>query len=178
VRGVVVLDEAIAGCPVDPFKVTLVLPGTGVSGLELADALWADGHGPETADRDTLVLTITLADDAATADHVVETLTAMIEARRGEPRPPSPGLVWRVEPEVVVTPRAAFFATRRRMPLREAVGEVSAEQFCPYPPGVPLLAPGERVTAEVVDAIRAAGRVGRVAYSSDPTLDTIEVISS
>ncbi|MCF8537735.1 MAG: hypothetical protein K9G75_07445, partial [Candidatus Nanopelagicales bacterium] len=55
-------------------------------------------------------------------------------------------------------------------------GEVSAEQFCPYPPGVPLLAPGERVTQETVDAIRAAGKVGRVAYSSDPTLETIEVI--
>ena len=58
----------------------------------------------------------------------------------------------------------------------EAVGEVSAEQFCPYPPGVPLLAPGERVTQESVDAIIAAGKVGRVAYSSDPTLQTIEVI--
>ena len=64
------------------------------------------------------------------------------------------------------------------MPLREAVGEVSAEQFCPYPPGVPLLAPGERVTAEAVDAIEAAGRVGRVAYNSDPTLATIEVVDS
>lgn len=176
VRGLVVLDEAISGCPVDPFKVTLVLPGTGVSGLDLAAALWDAGHGVETADRDTLVLTITLADDAVVADHVTDTIVAMIEERREEPRPPSPGSVWRVEPEVVVTPREAFFARRRRLPLREAIGEVSAEQFCPYPPGVPLLAPGERVTLAAVDAIQAAGRVGRVAYSSDPTLATIEVI--
>lgn len=178
VRGLVVLDEATAGCPMDPFKVTLVLPGTGVSGLDLAAALWEDGHGVETADRDTLVLTMTLADDADTAEHVSETIAAMVEARRTEPRPPTPGAVWRVEPEVVVTPREAFFARRRRLPLREAIGEVSAEQFCPYPPGVPLLAPGERVTVEAVDAIEAAGRVGRVAYSSDPTLATIEVVDA
>jgi lysine decarboxylase len=86
--------------------------------------------------------------------------------------------VWQVSPEVVVTPREAFFSERKRIPLREAVGEVSAEQFCPYPPGVPLLAPGERVTAETVEAIAAAAKVGRVAYNSDPTLETIEVIDA
>ncbi len=176
IRGVVVLDEAIAGCPVDPFKVTLVLPGTGTSGLDLAAAMWAAGSGPETADRDTLVLTITLADDAAVADDIVQKLAALIERDRAEPRAPSPGAVWRVEPEVVVTPREAFFARRRRVRLHEAVGEVSAEQFCPYPPGVPLLAPGERVTRATIDAIEAAGRVGRVAYNSDPSLSTIEVV--
>jgi lysine decarboxylase len=84
--------------------------------------------------------------------------------------------VWSVNPEVVVTPREAFFARRRRIPLAESIGEVSAEQFTPYPPGVPLLAPGERITEEVVSAIAAAGRVGRVAYSSDRTLATVEVV--
>ena len=86
--------------------------------------------------------------------------------------------VWQVTPDVVVTPREAFFADRRRIPLRDAAGEVSAEQFCPYPPGVPLLAPGERVTAEAIEAIEAAARIGRVAYNSDPTLETIEVIDA
>ena len=89
----------------------------------------------------------------------------------------APSAHWQVVPEVVVSPRDAFFATRRRIPLRDAVGEISAEQFCPYPPGVPLLAPGERVTAQIVDDIEQAGRVGRVAYSSDATLRTIEVIA-
>ena len=68
-------------------------------------------------------------------------------------------------------------AARRRIPLVDAVGEVSAEQFCPYPPGVPLLAPGERVTAEIIEAIRSASTVGRVAYCSDPTTQTIEVVT-
>lgn len=178
VAGVVVLDEAVAGCAVDPFKVTLVLPQTGVSGLDVAAALWDAGYGAETADRDTLVLTMTLADSPAFGAQIADLVADVIEARRGDPRPPRPGAVWRVEPEVVLTPRAAFYARRRRVPLRDAVGEVSAEQFCPYPPGVPLLAPGERVTAEAVDAIEAAGRVGRVAYNSDPTLATIEVVDS
>ena len=63
------------------------------------------------------------------------------------------------------------------MALADAGGEISAEQFTPYPPGVPLLAPGERVTAELIEAVQIAGRTGRVAYCSDPTLATIEVVS-
>jgi arginine decarboxylase len=176
VRGLVVLDEAVAGCRVDPLKLTLLLPGTGASGVDLGRALFDLGHGAESADRDTIVLTATVADEPEWVVEFAEVLAAVVEAHRGEPRPASTIAVWRVEPEVVVTPRQAFFSDRRRIPLREAVGEVSAEQFCPYPPGVPLLAPGERVTQESVDAIIAAGKVGRVAYSSDPTLETIEVI--
>ena len=178
VRGVVVLDDANAGCRVDPLKLTLMLPGTGADGVVLGQELFALGHGPEAADRDTLVLTATVADEPEWVLEFADLLAALIESHRGDPRPASPLAVWRVEPEVVVTPRQAFFSDRRRLPLAEAVGEVSAEQFCPYPPGVPLLAPGERVTRESVDAIIAAGMVGRVAYSSDPTLQTIEVIES
>ena len=178
VPGLVVLDDANAGCRVDPLKLTLLLPGTGADGVALGEALFGLGHGPESADRDTLVLTATVADEPEWIAEFADLLAALVESHRSEPRPASPLAVWRVEPEVVVTPRQAFFADRRRIALRDAIGEVSAEQFCPYPPGVPLLAPGERVTQETVDAIIAAGKVGRVAYSSDPTLETIWVIES
>jgi len=85
--------------------------------------------------------------------------------------------VWRTRPAVRMTPRAASFAPRRRVALGDAVGLISAEQFVPYPPGVPLLGPGELVTTEIVEAIRIAGTVGRVAYNSDRTLGTIEVVA-
>jgi lysine decarboxylase len=178
VPGLVVLDEHNVDCLVDPFKVTLVLPGTGVSGLDIARDLWDIGHGPEVADRDTLVLSITLMDEPTFLLEMADMIAGFIEAHRDRSRPATPLAVWRVEPEVVVTPREAFFAKRRRIPLVDAAGEVSAEQFCPYPPGVPLLAPGERVTEQTIQAIRAAGRVGRVAYSSDATLETIEIIDA
>ena len=61
--------------------------------------------------------------------------------------------------------------------MADAIGEIAAEQFCPYPPGIPLLAPGERVTADVVRDIQQAGTFARVAYCGDPTLQTIEVVA-
>ncbi len=176
VPGLVVLDDHLLDVPMDPFKVTMILPGTGVSGLDLARALYELGHGPESADTDTLVLSITLMDEPDFLREATDLLVRLIESMRAERRTAVPTAVWRVEPEVVVTPRTAFFAKRRRIRLADAAGEVSAEQFCPYPPGVPLLAPGERVTKQTIEAIALAGRIGRVAYSSDHTLETIEVI--
>ncbi|MGE5560829.1 MAG: hypothetical protein ACM3XN_07285, partial [Chloroflexota bacterium] len=62
-----------------------------------------------------------------------------------------------------LTPREAFFADSEYVPLSEAAGRIAADAVCPYPPGVPLLVPGEVVTTDdqtVVSAIlRAGGRV-------------------
>ena len=176
VPGLVVLDDATAGCPVDPTKLTLILPGTGADGAVLGQELWHLGHGAESADHDTLVFTVSVADEPEWIMEFADLLAALIEAHRGERRPPSRLSVWRIEPDVVLTPREAFLRGRRRVAAADAIGEVSAEQFCPYPPGVPLLAPGERVTRESLDAIRAASRFCRIAYCSDPTLETILVV--
>jgi lysine decarboxylase len=64
------------------------------------------------------------------------------------------------------------------VPLDQAAGLISAEQFTPYPPGVPLIAPGEQITQEIIEAIAIAGRSTRVAYASDPELRTVEVVAS
>jgi lysine decarboxylase len=177
VPGLVVVDETELGSPCDPLKLTLWLPRTGVDGAALADLLWEQGNGVEAADADTIVMTMSILDGHEWCLATADMLAALVEARRGEARVPAPAAHWQLVPEVVVSPRAAFFAARRRIPLRDAVGEVSAEQFCPYPPGVPLLAPGERVTAAIVEDIAQAGRTGRVAYCSDPTLQTIEILT-
>ena len=54
---------------------------------------------------------------------------------------------------------------------------MSAELIAPYPPGVPVLAPGELITAEAINALReVAADGGRIAYAADPTLATFQVI--
>jgi lysine decarboxylase len=177
IAGVVALTDELLGCEMDPLKLTLFVPETGTTGARIAAELWQRGVGVEAADADTLIMTVTIADDPDTLADVVSLLEGVIESQRGPARSPAPAATWQIQPDVVMTPRAAYFAHRRRMPLRDAVGHVSTEQFCPYPPGVPLLAPGERVTEEVVEAIGAAGRMTRMAYCSDPTAKTIEVVA-
>jgi arginine decarboxylase len=64
------------------------------------------------------------------------------------------------------------------LPADAAVGRVSAELVAPYPPGIPVLAPGEVITAAALDALRRARADGsRIAYAADPSLATLQVVS-
>jgi lysine decarboxylase len=149
-----------------------------VTGTTLNDALWELGISVESADSDSLIMTISPIDEPVWIVAMGQLLADLINKHRGEARKPTPIATWQVRPEVAMTPRDAMFAPRRRIAMADAVGEVSAEQFCPYPPGVPLIGPGELVTEQLVEAVRIAGTLGRVAYCSDPTLATIEIVDN
>ena len=139
--------EALAdGSRVEAAKLVAVLPGTGAYGTAVESDLIAAGFPVEMADRDTVVAIVTLADDDDRVAALAEALVAAVERHRGRPRPVVPGAAWSVRPEQVLDPRDAFFARPVAVPAHEAVGRVSAELVAPYPPGVPVLAPGERVT--------------------------------
>ena len=89
-----------------------------------------------------------------------------------------PAASWSVVAEQGCSPRDAFFAPRERVPLAAAVGRVSTELVAPYPPGVPVLAPGEVVTEQVVAALESARAAGvRIAYAADPGLATLDVVA-
>ena len=63
------------------------------------------------------------------------------------------------------------------MSAADAVGRISAEVIAPYPPGVPVLVPGEVIDAEIIAALQSASAAGtRVAYAADPTLATFQVV--
>jgi lysine decarboxylase len=120
----------------------------------------------------------TIADDEDSLAAFTEVLVAAIERNRGVPRQPRSAAAWTVEPETVLAPREAFFATPETVPADAAIGRVSAELIAPYPPGVPVLAPGELITAIAVEALReVAADGGRIAYAADPSLATFQVIA-
>ena len=78
---------------------------------------------------------------------------------------------------MAMTPREAFFAPNMRVAAAQAAGRVAAEIAAPYPPGIPALAPGERITSELLDELRGEVAGGaRMVGSSDPTLETLIVV--
>lgn len=116
----------------------------------------------------------TIADGHALADAVLDVCS------RGNTvgctaSPPAP--LPKALPPVAMTPRAAFFAPTRRVLWADAAGLVAAELVSVYPPGIPLLVPGERVTAAVLEAWGASltGRL-RVSGVSDTSLETMLVV--
>ena len=178
VPGLAVLRGALAdGSAVEAAKLVVLLPGTGASGVAVEQGLLGAGFPVELADRDTIVAVVTIADDDCAVDAFADALAAQVERHRGPARPVVPGAAWGVEPEQVLDPREAFFAPAESVPANEAVGRVSAELVAPYPPGVPVLAPGERITTAALGALLAARRGGaRIAYAADPTLATLAVV--
>ncbi len=174
VPGLVVLE----GPGIDPTRLVLVLPGTGADGGAVEADLIARGMPLEMADRDTLVAMVTLADTREGLEALAAALEESLRRHRGTPRAVAPAGVWEVDPVVAMSPRAAFFADRETVPVGAAVGRVCAELVAPYPPGIPVLAPGEVVTAGAVAALTAARDAGsRIAYAADPSLTTLDVVA-
>ncbi len=178
VPGLVVPDGTGLGA-FDGAKLVLLLAGTGADGLAVDQDLTGQGFALEMADRDLLVPMVTVADDEQAVADLARALAAAIEQGRGEPRPVSAHAAWALAAEQVLTPREAFFADREPVPWEAAAERVCAEVVAPYPPGVPVLAPGERITREAQDALRAARDQGaRIAYAADPTLATVLTVAS
>ncbi len=162
----------------DPTKLVLGLAGTGADGFQVEADLLADGVRLEMADRDTLVPIVTIADTRSTVDTLVTSVERSLAARRSAPRPISASSVWSLQAITALSPRDAFLAPRERIAAERAVGRIAAETAAPYPPGIPALAPGEIVTEEILTALRREAAAGsRVAYCSDPTLETLLVIA-
>jgi len=170
--------DVLDGPGVDPAKLVVLLAGTGAHGGLVEADLIAAGAPVEMADRDTVVPIPTIADDEETLAAFTEVLVASIERHRGEPRRPVVTAAWTVEPQTVLAPREAFFARTATVAATAAIGRVSAELVAPYPPGVPVLAPGELITKEAVEGLReVAADGGRIAYAADPTLGTFQVVT-
>jgi arginine decarboxylase len=105
-------------------------------------------------------------------DHLVEAVAALPDGPGAPPRPPEPP--W---PEVVLTPREAYLGPKASLPLAAAVGRVAAELVAPYPPGIPVVAPGEKLTADVVAYLRQAVAAGHhLQGPADPQLHSIQVV--
>jgi arginine/lysine/ornithine decarboxylase len=77
-----------------------------------------------------------------------------IERHRAPPRHSVTAAAWTLTPQPVLWPRKAFFAHMETVSADAAAGRVSAELIAPYPPGVPMLAPGELISGAALDALR------------------------
>ena len=80
-------------------------------------------------------------------------------------------------PRQLMTPREAFTAPFEIIPLSESAGRVCSEMITPYPPGIPILRPGDEITRDTVDHITIEMEAGvHIQGPQDPTLKTIRVV--
>jgi len=169
-------SNGIAGW--DPLRIVVDVRGTGRTGYEVAGELRAshDIH-VELATHATVVLVLGIAQPTDSLDSFAPDLADCVRriARDSDgqvvKQPPAP------EHETVVPPREAFLGDSEAVPVDAAVGRISCESIAGYPPGIPTLLPGERVTAEVVEYLRALTAAGaRLHGAADPSFETVRVL--
>jgi arginine/lysine/ornithine decarboxylase len=118
------------------------------------------------------------ADSDANIDRLIAAIRALCDAHpSAEPaRIPDVPAPADLRMETVMLPRDAFLGATEMVPWRAAAGRVSAEMICPYPPGIPITAPGERLTPEVVDYLEQLAAAGvMVEGAADETLEHFRV---
>ncbi len=82
-----------------------------------------------------------------------------------------------ISPQVVLTPKEAFYSDKIVLPLEESAGRIAAEYVMSYPPGIPIVAPGERITKEIIGYISYAREKGCfLTGTQDPEVEKILVI--
>ncbi|HEU4973796.1 MAG TPA: amino acid decarboxylase [Baekduia sp.] len=186
VDGIEVIDHGLVGQPgvaaYDPLRLVIDTRGTGCTGYEVADALRnAYDVQPELATVATVVFIIGMGERPEALERLAGDIDEIVKRVR---RPSAPS----VEPlvrgpgamrnEMVVPPREAFLGRSEVVPLEAAVGRVSCESIAGYPPGIPALLPGERITAETAEYLRELVASGaRLHGAADPTMATIHVLA-
>jgi lysine decarboxylase len=173
------LVSAQASHDLDVLHILIDVAGLDISGYQAAD--WARQHRAVDfglSDHRRIEATLSMADNEQTGRLLLDVLNDLVAAAPDLPSPPKIDLpqLDDLEIEPVQLPRDAFFGPVESVPADDAVGRVAAEQITPYPPGIPALVPGERITRPVVDYLRSGVQAGMVLPdAADSALETIRV---
>ena len=163
----------------DLTKVTVNTAAWGYSGVEVGDALRRAGIAVELTDAANVLFLVTYADGGAEYDAILAKIAAVFKNLQQHKRKPLAAESFDKLPEFTTAMplRTAFDAAKESVPLNEAEGRICAEQVSFYPPGIPVLWPGELVTRGVLDYCLRMKALGLpVSGPADYTLTELRVI--
>ena len=142
----------------DVTKLSVYTQGMGLTGIEVYDLLRDEYDIQiEFGDIGNILAYISIGDRIRDIERLVN---ALADIKRLHEREQKPMISDYIQPEVVVSPQQAFYSDKKSLELRQSVGHICAEFIMCYPPGIPILAPGERITKEIVDYIIYAKEKG------------------
>lgn len=168
------------GYDVDPLPLVIDVSGLDTTGYLAADWLREHRHiAVHLADHRRINAQLTHADDTATAGVLINALEDF--ASHAGDLPPAPRVAVPSPAELRMEqsrlPRDAYFGPVEDVPVDEAAGRVAAEMVTPYPPGIPAVLPGERLTEPVLRYLSSGVAAGmQLPDATDPRLRTVRVV--
>ena len=183
VQGIKVLGKEIIGkggvADLDVTKVTANVQGLGLTGIEAGEMLRQAGIAVELVDPANVLFLVTYADANQEFPEICQRIAETLNKGRKRETvslviPQLPNM-----PEQSITPREAFFANGSVLSFEQSAGQVSKEQISFYPPGIPVIIPGEVITKEIIQYCRSMLAMGLpISGPVSEKLATIEVIKS
>ena len=160
----------------DRTKLSVHTRDIGLAGIEVYDHLRDDyGIQIEFGDIGNLLAILSAGDRVMDVERLI---SALAEVKRLHARSPA-GLFDHeyIDPDVAMTPQAAFTAKKRRVAMKDSVGLVAGEFVMSYPPGIPIVAPGERITQDILEHILFARDRGCfMTGTEDMSLQYLQVV--
>ena len=175
-------EELIGRYGIHALDISRLLIGVhrlGATGTDFADRLFSGFNvDTELAEENFFLAILTAAGTKEDVEILIKAVAAL--AKKGDwpdkKKGPDPGEI-RL-PEQVLSPRQAWFAKKTSLPLARAVGKVAGEAVIPYPPGIPLLYPGERISDHEAALIeKLAGEQRHMHGMADESLLKIRVLA-
>ena len=161
----------------DRTKLSVHTRDIGLAGIEVYDYLRDDyGIQIEFGDIGNLLAIISCGDRMMDIERLI---SAFEEIKRQREKSPI-GLFDHeyIDPVIAMAPQEAFYAKKRRVPMRDSTGLVAGEFVMSYPPGIPIVAPGERITPDVLEHILFAKEKGCfMTGTEDMDLNFINVVA-
>jgi arginine decarboxylase len=162
----------------DITKLSVNTLGLGLAGIEVYDIL-RDEYDiqVEFGDLGNFLAYISVGD---TEKNIERLVSALSDIRRLYKKDRAGMLEYEyITPTVVTTPQKAFYAEKESVPLEKSLGHVCAENVMSYPPGIPILSPGERITKEIVDYIAYAKEKGCfLTGTEDLNVDRLNILKA
>lgn len=166
----------------DRTRLTVDVAGLGLSGYEADEILHRQFRvTAELPDFQNLTFIVSPANTQQDIDDMAAGFAGLIrraeELGRDSCRFPRTDLPTPPASVPALSPRDAYFAETAQLPIGECRGRIGAECICPYPPGIPVLWPGEVISEEAIAFLRQVRALGgQIVGCGDPSLETLRVV--
>jgi len=164
----------------DPTKITITCKDLGLTGNEL-ERILAEKYfiQPEMSDLYNILCVFSLGDTKESVDKLISALEEISAEECCKIGKKPINIIEMPDiPQSVLSPRDAFNSKTVSIPLKDSLGQISAEFLLAYPPGIPILCPGEIITKEIVDYVQELKNANLyVQGTEDPEVNNIKVVS-
>lgn len=181
IKGLYAFGKELIGDPgvynFDETKLGINVSGLGMSGFRAYDLLRDEYNiQMELGDAYNILGILSVGDTVESIQALVDALKDISSRYRGDNNRFQKKKILE-NPEVIVSPRNAFYARKKFVRLEEAEGEISGESIMAYPPGIPIVTPGERISSEMIEYIRfLKNQMSMLTDMEDPTLEYVKVL--